>query len=106
MSFPNEKFWEVLLDRIDNGFVLPVVGQGVTTIQPEDELLAPWLTATSSPGFASAELWAEKWMAERWLFVADTFRIHFSAIHFSASVFTPPAVRSPARRGRAIAIIL
>lgn len=39
----NDDFWEDLLDLIEGGNVLPVVGQGVTTIGPDDALLAPWL---------------------------------------------------------------
>ncbi len=43
MSIANEDFWEDLLVLIEGGKVLPVVGQGVTTMGPDDSLLAPWL---------------------------------------------------------------
>lgn len=43
MPVVNEDFWEDLLDLIEGGNVLPVVGQGVTTMGPDDALLAPWL---------------------------------------------------------------
>lgn len=43
MPIATDDFWEDLLDLIEGGNVLPVVGQGVTTIAPDDTLLAPWL---------------------------------------------------------------
>lgn len=43
MTIANDEFWEDLLDLIEGGNVLPVVGQGVTTMEPDDALLAPWL---------------------------------------------------------------
>ncbi len=36
--------WERILDRIDEGNLLPVVGWGVTTFGDTDTLLAPWLS--------------------------------------------------------------
>ncbi len=36
--------WERILDRIDEGNLLPVVGWGVTTFGDNDSLLAPWLS--------------------------------------------------------------
>ncbi len=43
MSIATNDFWEDLLDLIEGGNVLPVVGQGITTMAPDDSLLAPWL---------------------------------------------------------------
>lgn len=43
MPIATEDFWDDLLDLIEGGNVLPVVGQGVTTMEPDDALLAPWL---------------------------------------------------------------
>lgn len=45
MIIGTENFWEHLLDLIEEGNILPVVGQGVTTMDPDDSLLAPWLAA-------------------------------------------------------------
>src|SRR5256885_2362965 len=45
MTIGTEQFWNRLLAFMDEGNVLPVVGQGVTTIAPDDSLLAPWLAA-------------------------------------------------------------
>jgi len=39
----DEEFWNDLLEFIEDGKVIPIVGQGVTTIAPSNELLAPWL---------------------------------------------------------------
>lgn len=39
----DEDDWDRLLDRIDEGNLLPIVGWGVTTFGEKDELLAPWL---------------------------------------------------------------
>lgn len=36
-------FWEDLLDFIEAGNVMPIVGQGITTIAPDDDLIGPWL---------------------------------------------------------------
>ncbi len=36
-------FWEHLLDYIEFDNVLPIVGQGVTTMAPTNDLLYPWL---------------------------------------------------------------
>ncbi len=43
MATATKDFWEDLLDWIEGGNVLPVIGQGVTSIGPADELLRPWL---------------------------------------------------------------
>lgn len=43
MPIANEEFWEDLIDLIEGGNVLPVVGQGATTMGADDTLLAPWL---------------------------------------------------------------
>lgn len=43
--FHDDDFWDDLLDLIECEQVLPVIGQGVTTIAPADALLAPWLAA-------------------------------------------------------------
>ncbi len=43
MSIATDDFWDDLLDLIEGGNVLPVVGQGITTMGPDDALLAPWL---------------------------------------------------------------
>lgn len=45
MPIATEDFWEDLLELIEGGNVLPVVGQGITTTAPDDALLAPWLAA-------------------------------------------------------------
>jgi hypothetical protein len=37
--------WDNLLDSIDEGSVLPIVGWGVTTFGPDNRLLAPWLAS-------------------------------------------------------------
>jgi len=39
----DDEFWERLLDRIENGEVVPVVGPGAVTFGTGDELLYPWL---------------------------------------------------------------
>lgn len=43
MTIVTEDFWDDLLDLIDAGHVLPIIGQGVTTIGPNNALLAPWM---------------------------------------------------------------
>jgi hypothetical protein len=42
-SIATDDFWDDLIDLIEAGNVLPVNGSGVTTIGPDDALLAPWL---------------------------------------------------------------
>src|SRR5262245_3202810 len=42
-SFMDEDFWSDLLNRIDNGEVVPVIGPGAVTFGRGDELLYPWL---------------------------------------------------------------
>jgi hypothetical protein len=41
----DEKFWENLITLIENGNVLPIIGQGVTTIDEDDSPLSSWLSA-------------------------------------------------------------
>lgn len=43
MPIATEDFWEDLLDLIEGGNVLPVIGQAITTMEPDDQPLAPWL---------------------------------------------------------------
>lgn len=40
-----DDIWDNLLDSIDEGSVLPVVGWGVTTFGPDNQPLAPWLAS-------------------------------------------------------------
>src|SRR5438046_1955233 len=42
-------FWDDLLTRIHENEVVPIVGRGVVTFGPDDELLYPWL-ARRLPG--------------------------------------------------------
>jgi TIR domain/SIR2-like domain len=44
MNGLDDEFWEMLLDRIANGEVVPIVGPGAVTFGAGDELLYPWLT--------------------------------------------------------------
>ncbi|MEM7457338.1 MAG: hypothetical protein AAF456_23585, partial [Planctomycetota bacterium] len=39
-----ERFWDKLINRIENGKVLPVVGYGVTTMGEDDRLFSEWIT--------------------------------------------------------------
>lgn len=43
MSIATDDFWDDLLDLVEGGNVLPIVGQGVTTHGEADEPLMPWL---------------------------------------------------------------
>ena len=43
-SIDDELFWDDLLDSIDQQTVIPIVGHGATTIGPDSQLLAEWLT--------------------------------------------------------------
>lgn len=43
MSNAMETLWADLLECVEDGTLLPVVGQGVTTMGPDDSLVAPWL---------------------------------------------------------------
>lgn len=54
----DDHIWDGLLDSIDEGSVLPVVGWGVTTFGPDNRLLAPWLAAelATKLGVALSEL--------------------------------------------------
>ena len=40
---PDDAFWDDLLERIEEGEVIPVVGSGAVTCGRDDELLYPWL---------------------------------------------------------------
>ena len=46
MQFENQDWdeWDELIELIESGHVLPIIGQGVTTMTPENKLLQPWLT--------------------------------------------------------------
>jgi len=55
MPIATEDFWEDLLDLIEGGNVLPIIGQGVTTIGPDDQPLAPWLARRLAGRLASPQ---------------------------------------------------
>lgn len=40
----DESTWEDLLSFIEVGHVIPILGSGVTTIEPDNSLLMPWVT--------------------------------------------------------------
>ena len=39
----DEVFWDDLLNRVEEGEVIPIVGPGAVTFGPDDEVLYPWL---------------------------------------------------------------
>lgn len=50
-------FWDDLLTRIQENEVVPIVGRGVVTFGPGDELLYPWMRPVYNCSAASGCLW-------------------------------------------------
>jgi hypothetical protein len=46
----DEPFWEELLNRVEEGEVIPIVGPGAVTFGPGDEVLYPWLAGRLAVG--------------------------------------------------------
>jgi hypothetical protein len=68
-----DDIWDNLLDSIDEGSVLPVVGWGVTTFGPDNQPLAPWLASelATKLGVDNAQLPATPCAQRRGLATSD-----------------------------------